>query len=338
MKSIIPIFLILISISTFAQQNVDDLLAAGVNDAQKFTSDYLRPASDGLMYSMNNGWFSSGKSKKLLGFEISLVANAAFVSDDNKSFVLDPANYENLRFRDNPNEPRSVATAFGDIDGIIVVVEGESTIPGLPPQDAEFELPTGLGESNINFVPTAFLQASFGFVKGTEVKARFFPKIKTNDAEVGFYGFGLQHEFTSWLPADKIFPVAISGLIAYTHLDGSYDFTDTNIVEGENQRFENNTNTYLFQLIGSTKLPVFNVYGGLGYLSGKSTTDLKGTYRVQSGIVSSETITDPFSVRSEVSGVRATLGAKITLAFFRFNVDYTLAKYDGLSFAINFGI
>lgn len=174
-------------------------------------------------------------------------------------------------------------------------------------------------------------------MKGTEIKARFFPKVNTNDTEVGFYGLGLQHEFTSWLPADKVFPVAISGLIAYTHLDGSYDFTDTNIVDGENQRFENNTNTYLFQVIGSTKLPVFNVYGGIGYLTGTSTTDLLGTYRVRSGIVSEEQITDPFSIESRVSGIRGTLGAKLTLAFFRMNLDYTLAEYGGLSFALNFG-
>ncbi|MBQ0733330.1 DUF6588 family protein [Aquimarina celericrescens] len=336
MRNLNVLLFLFISISSYAQQNIDDLLAAGINDAQRFASDYLRPASEGMMYSINQGWFNDAKAKKLFGFEISLVANASFVGDDNKSFILDTSQYENLQFRDGSIE-KEVATAFGDIDGIMVVVEGESTVPIIPAQDAEFELPTGLGGSNINFVPSAFLQASFGFLKGTEIKARFFPKVNTNDTEVGFYGLGLQHEFTSWLPADKVFPVAISGLIAYTHLDGSYDFTDTNIVDGENQRFENNTNTYLFQVIGSTKLPVFNVYGGIGYLTGTSTTDLLGTYRVRSGIVSEEQITDPFSIESRVSGIRGTLGAKLTLAFFRMNLDYTLAEYGGLSFALNFG-
>ncbi len=328
---------VLITATTFSQQNIDDLLASGVNDAQRFTSEYLTPASNGLMHSMNQGWFNDAKAKKLFGFELSIIANASFVKDDKKSFILDPANYENLRFRDNPNHSRNVATAFGDIQDVFVVVEGESPIPLIPAQDAEFELPSGLGESNINFVPSAFLQISFSFLKGTEVKARYFPKLKTNDTKIGFYGLGLQHEFTSWLPTDNLFPIAVSGLIAYTHLDGNYDFTDTNIVDGENQRFENSTNTLLYQVIGSTKLPVFNVYGGLGYLSGKSTTDLKGTYRVRSGIVSSETIVDPFSIESKASGVRGTLGVKLTLSFFRMNVDYTLAEYNGVSFGLHFG-
>ncbi|GAA0712369.1 hypothetical protein GCM10009430_02720 [Aquimarina litoralis] len=336
MKKILLLILVCNLSYTFGQQNIDDLLAAGVNDAQRFASDYLRPASDGLIYSMNQGWFNSAKSKKKFRFEISLIANASFVGSDNKSFILDTSQYENLQFRDGSTQ-QEVATAFGDIEGVVVFVEGESTIPGLPPQDAEFELPTGLGESNINFVPTAFLQASFSPLKGTEIKARFFPQINTSDAKVGFYGIGLQHEFTSWLPAEKLFPVAIAGLIAYTHLDGSYDFTDTSIVDGENQRFENDTNTLLFQLIGSTKLPVFNVYGGIGYISGTSNTDLKGVYRVQSGVISSEEITDPFSIESKVSGVRGTIGAKVSLGFFKANLEYNIAEYSGASLGLNFG-
>ncbi|WP_073315331.1 DUF6588 family protein [Aquimarina spongiae] len=63
-----------------------------------------------------------------------------------------------------------------------------------------------------------------------------------------------------------------------------------------------------------------------------------GTYRVQSGVISEEEITDPFSVESKISGVRGTLGAKLTLGFFRMNLDYTLAEYSGLSFGLNFGL
>jgi len=38
-----------------------------------------------------------------------------------------------------------------------------------------------------------------------------------------------------------------------------------------------------FQAIASTKLPIINFYGALGYVSGKIiTTDILGTYSVQS--------------------------------------------------------
>jgi len=334
MKNKLSLLILLLSVvGSYAQENIDNLLAAGINDARTFTSAYLEPASDGVIHNLNNGWFNSGKAKKLFAFEVSIIGNASFVKDDNKSFILDTNDYENLRFQDGSTS-REVSTAFGDIENVNVVVEGP--LPGAV-DDAVFELPTGLGSADVNFVPSAFLQVSMGLIKGTEVKARFFPKITTNDVEAGLYGFGIQHEFTSWLPGDKIFPIAISGLIGFTQLDGTYEFTDTNIVEGENQRLENSTQSWAFQLIGSTKFPVLNFYGGLGYITGTSETDLRGTYRVQSGVLANETVVDPFSVSSDVSGVRGTLGARLKLGFFRLNTDLTLAEFTTVSLGMSFG-
>ncbi len=198
-------------------------------------------------------------------------------------------------------------------------------------------MPTGLGSENINFVPSAFIQASIGLIKGIELKARFFPKVETDDIEVGLFGVGLQYDFTSLLPADKLIPVAISGLIAYTNLDATYDFSESSIVRGSDQRLENSTNTWLFQAIGSTRLPIFNVYGGIGYITGNSDTDLRGTYSVTSGALAGDTLIDPLSIENKVSGIRGTVGFKLKLGFFRFNADYTLAEFDNLSIGLSFG-
>jgi len=319
--------------SSFAQENIEDLLASGINDAQRFVQSYLDPASEGLVYNLNNGWFNSGKAKKLFGFEIAIIANASFVKDENKTFTLNTADFENLRFLDGSTS-REVSTAFGNVEGVSVIVEGP--LPGNV-DDAVFELPTGLGSAEINFIPSAFVQASVGLIKGTELKARFFPKVETDDVEAGLFGFGIQHDFTSWLPADKLIPVAISGLIAYTQLDATYDFTDSSIVNGSDQRLENSTNTLLFQVIGSTRLPIFNVYGGVGYITGKSETDLRGTFNVTSGAIAGDTLIDPFSVENSVSGIRGTVGFKLKLGFFRLNADYTLAEFDNLSVGLSFG-
>uniref|UniRef100_UPI004047E0E5 DUF6588 family protein n=1 Tax=Mariniflexile sp. TaxID=1979402 RepID=UPI004047E0E5 len=198
------------------------------------------------------------------------------------------------------------------------------------------ELPTGIGSENINLLPTAFIQGAIGLSKGIELKARFVPKIKTDDVDISMYGAGLQFEMTKWLPADKVLPVAISGLVAYTHLDGSYDLSSASTLEGENQRLENGTNTWLFQLIASTKLPVINFYGGIGYIKGESKSDLLGTYRGTSGIFYEE-VTDPFSVSSEVSSVRGTLGTKLKLGFFRLNAEYHVSEFNAFSVGLNFG-
>ena len=319
-----------------AQSNPNDIFAAGINDAEQFLNDYLNPVSEGALYSISNGWYNTADAKPLLGFEISLIGNMTSFKnkDDKQSFVLNTADYENLQFVDGSSS-RSVSTALGDIEGVRVFVEGE-VAPGFTTRE-EFDLPSGLAAEGINFVPSAFLQVSMGLIKGTEIKVRFLPKIDTEDVAVGLYGVGIQHELTKHLPADKILPIAVSAVVGYTHLNGTYDFTNTNVVQGENQRIDTKMDTWVFQAVVSTKLPIINFYGGLGYITGKSNTDILGTYRVQSGPFQSQTYTDPFSFKSEVSGVTANIGTKLKLGFFRLNVDYTIAEFNNLAVGINFG-
>ncbi len=335
MKKITLLLLIFIVGQVSRAQDIDALLTAGVEDAQRFANDYLAPGTNGVMYSMNANWFNTADAKPLGGFEISVIANAAIIGNDNKSFLMDTSLYNNVQFVDGSSS-KEVATALGE-NNPDVSVELTYDDPIFGQQTEQITLPNGIGNSSANLLPTAFIQGALGLSKGIEVKARFVPKIKTNDVSLNMYGGALQLDFTKWLPADKLSPVAISGLIAYTHLDGSYDLTNSSNIEGENQRLESSTNTWLFQLIGSTKLPVINFYGGVGFIKGKSDSDLLGTYRVTNGSITSKEIIDPFSVSSEISGARGTIGTKLKLGFFRLNAEYHLAKFNVFSVGVNFG-
>tara|TARA_R110000868_G_scaffold150151_19_gene373128 strand:+ start:650 stop:1639 length:990 start_codon:yes stop_codon:yes gene_type:complete len=321
------------TLASKAQNDLDALLAAGVDDAQRFANNYLAPGTNGLMHSMNANWFNTADAKPLGGFEISIIANASLINDDSKMFSLNINDYENIRFNDGASS-QMVATALGENDPDINVIVDYEVTPGTTISET-ITLPSGIGSSSANLLPTAFIQGALGLSKGIEIKARFVPKIDTDDVNISMFGAGLQFEVTKWLPADKLLPVAISGLVAYTSLDGSYDLTETSGIEGENQRLENDTSTWLFQLIASTKMPVINFYGGIGYIKGKSESDLLGTYR-STGVIPFQ-YTDPFSVSSEVSAVRGTIGTKLKLGFFRLNAEYHLSEFDAFSVGINFG-
>tara|TARA_R110000868_G_scaffold21614_6_gene89542 strand:+ start:39805 stop:40806 length:1002 start_codon:yes stop_codon:yes gene_type:complete len=331
MKYLFLTGVLLLSAVGYSQSNVNELFAAGINDAEKFTDSYFGPVSEAAIYSLANGWYNSADSKPLGGFEISIIGNMTSFKnkEDKKSFVLNTADYENLQFVDGSSS-KPVSTALGDLEGIGVFVEGGVA-------SDEFELPTGLASENINFIPTAFLQLSVGLIKGLEVKARFLPKIDTEDVAIGLYGVGLQYDFSKLLPADKILPVALSAVVGYTQLNATYDFTNSNIVDGSDQKIDVDMNVLSVQAIASTKLPIINFYGGIGYVSGKSTTDVLGTYNVQSGPLLSETYTDPFSLKRKASGVSGTLGAKLKLGFFRLHADYSLAEFNNLTIGVNFG-
>ncbi|RMA57027.1 DUF6588 family protein [Ulvibacter antarcticus] len=331
--------LLLLSVPSIAQENLEDLLAAGIGDAKRFATGYMTPAFEGMMYNTSNGWIQTAEVKKPLKFDISLVANVAFIKEEQRSFVLNTDDYENLYFRDGSTS-KQVATAFGENNPEIIVFAEVTDETGVFRDEVEFELPQGLASVNVNILPTAFLQARLGLFKATELKVRYFPKINQQDVKVGLIGVGLQHEFTEWLPAEKLFPVAISGFIAYNSLNANYDFTDDDIIEGENQQFDIKQNSFLAQLAVSTKLPVINFYGGIGYLTGTSTFDVLGDYRVRGGIPLFETTSefnDPFSIETKVSGVRANVGAKLKLGFFGMHADYNIAKYNTVSVGFHFG-
>lgn len=329
-KIIILIVLFGTALTSKGQNDLDVLLAAGKEDAQRFANDYLAPGTNGLMYSMNSNWFNTADAKPLGGFEISIIANAASVTNENKSFLMNTDLYNNVQFVSGANS-QMVSTVLGENNPDINVLITENNT-GFTQQ---VTLPSGIGSENINLIPTAFIQGAVGLVKGVELKARFVPKIKTDEVALNMYGAGAQFEVTKWLPADKMLPIALSALVAYTHLDGSYNLDGSSGMDGENQRLETATDTWLFQMIASTKWPVINFYGGLGYIKGKSKSDLLGTYRSDS-VIPFEYI-DPFSVSSKVSGARGTLGTKLKLGFFRLNAEYHIAEFNAFSVGVNFG-
>ncbi len=335
MKKII--FLVAFCCISFVKaQDLNDLFISGLEDAERFANDYLAPVQEAGLFSISNGWYNSGEAKPLGGFEISIVGNITGFrnKDDKKAFVLDPADYDNLDFAENPGQAREVSTALGDIENVIVVVEDDTGL--LPPE--EFELPSGLAAEDFNFIPTGYIQASVGLIKGLEVKARFLPKITMDDdAEIGLFGAGVQYEFTKLLPADKLLPVAISAVIGYTGLNGEYDFTESLDVQGEGQRIDASFNTWNFSAVVSTKnIPVINFYGGIGYITGSSDIDLLGDYVVTTGPFQA-TYTDPFSVSTDANGVAANIGTKIKLGFFRINAEYNIAEFNTFTAGIHFG-
>lgn len=334
MKKLLTLIVMGGCFSTFAQVDFNNILAAGLEDAERYTTDYLNPLSESVVYNMGTGWYNSADAKPLGGFEISIIGNITGFKNkqDKTAFVLDPNDYENLDFVENPGVAREVSTALGSISGVEVFVEEQVT--GIR---ETFELPSGLSGEGVDFVPSGYIQASVGLIKGIEVKARFLPKMEYEDASIGLIGFGIQNDFTKLLPADKVLPVAISAVIGYTNISGEYDLANADLIEGENQRIDASINSWVFSGVVSTKLPIINFYGGVGYVTGKSVTDVLGTYRVTEGPFTSETYTDPFSITKKVSGVTGTIGTKLKLGFFRLNAEYNLGEFNTATIGVNFG-
>ncbi len=328
---------LLCSFTFYAQDNLEDLLTAGVEDAQTFSSSYIEPASKALIHSSANGWIQEAQVKKILRFDISVVANISPISNNQKSFTLNTADYNSLRFKDGSSS-KEVANIFGENTSDITMTADIINENG-DPETIEFNLPQGLGSTGVSFVPTAFLHGRVGVFKATELKVRFFPKVKMEDVSLGIFGIGVQHEISKWF-ADK-FPIAISGLIAYNNMGASYKFDDDQIVEGVDAKFKLKQNAMLYQLQASTKMKILNFYGGIGYISGTSNFDVLGTYEIVGGTPATEgqnVFYNPISLKHKVSGMRGTLGAKLKLGFFKLHADYSFSEFNTITAGLHFGI
>jgi len=336
MRKFITLIVVIASVQLTKAQDLETILLAS-EDASLLTQNYLNPAMVGLMYSMNGGWATTAKVHKKFGFDITIGVNASFVPDAAKTFAFNPADYPFL----------SVASGQNKLPTVMSEDDTEATIDvSIPNGDGtskviSFDMPGGITEDlPVNAVPAPTVQIGFGLPFKTDIKARFVPTQNYDDVEAKLLGFGLQHDLTQYLgPLDKL-PLSVSVLGAFTSMSVTYAMSDTDNSDNvfvTNGEAEFKMNTWTVQALASLDFKLITFYGSLGYNNGKTTAKMKGDYTLtydvedsngnQMGTVQEE-ISDPINMNFEANGMRATLGTRLNLGFFKIFGDYTFQKYN----------
>jgi hypothetical protein len=345
-----------------AQDGFSEILAAGLEVAQEYSNDYMSPAGEAYTLNLGSGWYNGAKVLRPGAFSITLKGQATFSPDDKKSFLLDPLAYEatvqrsydntnnppgdiSVTFGDGGTTPRLIATALGENNpNQSLIITSRDRTTGILLDQSTIELAQGLASQGVDLVPSAFLQVGVGLGAGLELKGRIIPKSNIGEGEIALYGGAVQWELSRLFvddAKDSNFPIAVSALVGYTFLDGSYDFEDGAVVDGTNQSLATNTTSLTIAGIASTTYKVFNIYGGVNYTTGKTQTDLLGTYTFRSDSVIfplSTSFEDPISVESDVASLLGTLGASLKLGAFNLNADYTFGAFQTASVTLGFTI
>ncbi|WP_321515425.1 DUF6588 family protein [Marinifilum fragile] len=336
MKKLI-LLLILFAPFLGKSQDIEQFLLAGTEDASKLTEKYVNPVSKGFMYGLNNGWYSTARTHKKLGFDITLVANLAKVPSKDETFQFIESDYSNITLA---NGSSKIQTLMGGENNTTLQARIKTDMGEVKLTD--FVMPDGIGDDlPMNAVPTATLQVGIGIPGiNSDLKVRYLPKVGSSDLEVGMFGIGLQKSLSKMLKIDKT-PVDISALIAYTRLTSEYDIQEDSGLNGSGQKMEFKTNAYTFQAIASVNLKLIEFYGAVGYNTSKMDVDIKGSYDLEytlegTGATVKETVVDPVSVDFDASGVRATLGTRLNLGFFKIFGDYTIQEYNTITGGIAF--
>ena len=292
--------------------------------AEELIGLYVQPMGDGLTSAMNNGWYNSAKTHKKFGFDIHATFNVIFIPSTEELFQI-PAS-SNATDVLGTGAP----SVYGDenLEPILAVQNGSNS--GL-----QFDGPTGIevGASIPLFkalvVPT--LQLGVGLWKNTDLRLRYTPTFKIDEADVGSWGFGFMHDIKQHIGPLKLVPMSLTLLVAYTQLNVDVDLAGEWSDQGNgDQKGEYSANGFTAQILVGKNFPWIGFYGGLGYNSGNGDFDVNGTYVIDDPVGTQPgwnqfTVSNPgLSYSYEASGVRGTIGMRLKFGPLMFNGDYTL--------------
>ncbi len=335
---------VLLCVTQVKSQELETIILAR-EDAAKVTQAYLAPAFRGLIYNMNSGWYHTAKVHKKFGFDLSFGISSASIPSEEEIF-----NIAALNLSSNTTVTNGVDTS-PTLAGSNTITPAQlrytTSIQGQE-VSADFTLPTGIKEDlPINAIIAPAIQVGFGLPYKLETMLRFVPKVGSKEVKGGLFGIGLKKEITDWFgPLDKL-PLHISLLAAYTNMGIDYvsDSDNTNNSDGvttQNASTEFRLNAFTFQAVASLNFPIINIYGGLGYNRGSTSLDMLGdytlTYQPTNNALPAvqETVTDPFSLKESTGSFNTTIGARLSLGFFKIFGSYTLQKYNTINVGMAF--
>lgn len=335
---------------SLAQMDNTDFIRAGASDAVKLIEAYISPWANAFGAGLNGSWYNTAKPHKWTGFDITFGVNAGFVPASAETFDVSDIGLSPLV--SGSGIAPTVAGPGEDGPEMTVQAEGVTL--------ATFRTPPGTGWK---IIPAPTATVGIGLPLGTEIKARFIPKINIEDGgDLSLWGAGIMHSIMQYIPGSKLLPLDVSLFGGYTRLNGNVALL---LEPGEAQNyvdfdpetdFMNQQLTAIVEawnagLIASLNLPVITFYGGLGYSNTRTGIKLAGLYPTpvvvpdpetpyaeynDNGVIAGEDF--PAIDIENFSGLRANAGIRLKLAVITFHVDYTRSQYNVLSagFGISF--
>jgi hypothetical protein len=333
-KSLLLLFSIL-SVSAFAQDDIDELLRGGKADANKLVEGYISPFLKVFGYGLNQGWYNTAKNHKTLGVDLTVSVSAVYIPNSDLFYTVNNSQLTTVRLE---NTGTSAVSATGS--GNVPTLFGPATAPIYRPTSTTGGPTFGVGGSidlkkdlGIQALPVPIANLGIGLPKGIDLKFRFVPQIDFGGGKFNLFGVGVMHDIKQYIPGVKSLPFDLAAFVGYTKMKLSVSMDEANPANADQKgTFETSATT--IQGLISKKVSVLTVYGGVGYNIANTKLGIKGAYDFDEN-GSKETI-DPVSVEASSSGPRVTAGMRLKLAVFTFHGDYTLQKYSALT--VGFGI
>lgn len=350
-RIILSVCLGLYSLMAISQTDVVQFLKGGKADANKLAQAYLEPYAFALGDGLNNGWYNTAKTHKLLGFDFTVTVSAIQIPKESQTFDLNTLGLKNMLVTSGSSIAPTVAGKNQAGPKILVKDDKGNSI-------ASFNSPNGVG---LDIVPVPMVQVGFGLLPHTDVIARYVPDVKYDNGgdqmKVGLWGIGCKHNFMEWIPVLKRLPFDASIFGSYSEVNAQSELSFTpqdyseaagatiTFTNSDDQLLQIKTKTSKFGLIVSKKLSILTVWAGIGHSSSKSNVDMLGRYpvitTVQGGglsITNEDALVDPIALNFKSSNVSMDAGVRLKLAFFSLFGSINKAQYTSYNAGISFGM
>lgn len=329
--------------SSLFSQTLEETLQKITGNASK---SYVAPISSAFGANLNSGWVHSAPKAKKFGFdlEFGFVAMATLFSDANKTFssngtfrfnsdqaeLLIPSNITGSERTQIKNEILNTdftvrisgPTIVGSKNDSIKILFPGAVIRGRTLEEKELILPVTGYLEELPALPLIVPQVSFGTVFGTAVVLRYLPDIEINKdlGKVKYFGFGLQHNPTMWLPISLPLNVSVGYFTQKMEVGKIFS-----------------TSASMFGIFASKRFGpgALNIepYAGFSLESSSIDVAYDVTYDTPTGGTTTSQI--KYTLEGENS-TRFTIGATLKLLLLGISVDYSIAKYNTVSASLNF--
>lgn len=330
-KLVLSLLFSLSLVTAKAQDDLAEFLNGSVADANKLVEAYLAPGIEAMSTGLAGGWYNTAAPHKLGGFDLTISANLVYIPDDRLFYNAAGLNLERTALI-SPSNGLAPTVMGPDIEPEFEITSG-------PAQGETFFGPPGLdlkNEIKMRALPMPTVNLGIGFIKGTEFKVRYIPKIDDEDVNFTFWGVSVMHDVKQHIPKIKALPIDISIFGGYTKMKLETDLSGS--IPGEDQMGTFNVGVATIQGLVSKKISVLTFYGGIGYNIITSKMAMEGWYDLDEDGVreAANNEVNPVNLEFPVSGARITAGMRLKLAFFTIHGDYTVQKYKVLSAGIGF--
>ncbi len=339
--------------TSFAQDDVSELIKSSPADATKLIAAYLSPLFKGFGIGLNSGWNNTAATRGIGRFEVRVSASGAIVPTSCKTYDITKLGLSSqISVASGGNIAPTVGGSSTASTPVINVKSGSGTVL------ESFSLPQGAG---LPLIPAPQVQASVGLPRSIDVTLRLMPKLKLGDAgEIGMIGGGVKVDLLKVLSktTDKIAPFSVAVAIGYTKFDyslglhvpvpnGAVPKDVSQVKDFTTQQISAKFSGTSFEAIISKKLLFFTPFLSVGYMSAKTDVGLKGNYPiVTDGVAVGATVvkqyssfTDPISIKqTDISGLNTTVGFKMNLLILRIFGSYSIGEYNSVNAGIGLGI